>query len=231
MTLLRNFALLFVAALTASAGPASGAPAKIDWTRVTTQSAIGGNILGNPAAPTRLVEYVSYTCGHCAHFVGEATQPLKDGWVRSGQVSIEIRNLFRDRYDFTAAMLARCGGKVRFMGNHEALFANQNDWMTKIEAYEVAPSTLAADAAPQIVIQDIADKTGLNALMMKRGYTAAQLHQCLIDPKAFAAIAAMTKYALEQVHATGTPTFVINDKVTDAHTWSDLKPLLPANRN
>jgi protein-disulfide isomerase len=227
----RNIACIWIVAAGCWGTSAAAAPAKIDWTRVTTQSAMGGNILGNPAAPIKLVEYISYTCSHCAHFVAESAQPLKEGWVRRGQVSIEIRNLFRDRYDFTAAVLARCGGKVRFMGNHEALFANQAEWMTKIEAYEAAPSTLPADAQPPVIIQDIANKTGLNALMMKRGYTAAQLHQCLSDTKAFAAVAAMTKYATEQVHATGTPSFVINDKLTNAHRWSDLQPLLPANRN
>ena len=33
----------------------------------------GAFVMGKPAAPAKLVEYLSYTCGHCAHFTGEAS--------------------------------------------------------------------------------------------------------------------------------------------------------------
>src|SRR4051812_27451591 len=86
----------------------------VDWTSRVTVSPIGGHVMGNPAAPTKVVEYISYTCSHCAHFVNEGAPKLKEGWVKTGKATVEVRNAVRDRYDMTAALLARCGGPARF---------------------------------------------------------------------------------------------------------------------
>jgi hypothetical protein len=59
---------------------------------------------------------------------------IKNQFVATGKVSFEIRNLVRDPMDLTAAMLARCGGKGRFFGNHRHLMATQAQWAQGIEA-------------------------------------------------------------------------------------------------
>src|SRR3546814_17929114 len=73
-------------------------------------SNIGGFVMGKPDARTSLVEYISYTCSHCAEFTQKAAAPLKINWISTGAINVEIRNAVRDRYDLTAALLARCGG-------------------------------------------------------------------------------------------------------------------------
>lgn len=218
------FSLLLVPSI------AHAAPAR-NWANMVTLSKEGAYVIGNPAAKTRLVEYVSYTCPHCAHFVAEGTAPLKAGWVSKGLIAVEIRNLVRDRYDFTAALLARCGGAAKFPSNHEALFAAQNDWIAKAQVYESQPSTLADDATPAMVMTEIADKTGMLALLAKRGVTPGQSRACIADKQAFATIMALTKRALEQDRVTGTPSFLLNGKLTEAHDWGSLKPLLPTPAN
>ncbi|MCB8828310.1 DsbA family protein, partial [Escherichia coli] len=60
---------VFLASATTAALVAA-APAA-DWTRHVTQTAKGAFVLGNPAAPIKLVEYGSYTCSHCAAFSKE----------------------------------------------------------------------------------------------------------------------------------------------------------------
>ncbi len=227
MTFLR---FLLVVLLTLVAAPLAAAPAK-DWSRTVVQTPGGAFLIGNPAAKTRLVEYVSYTCPHCAHFVAEGTQPLKAGWIARGTMSVEIRNLIRDRFDLAAALLARCGGPARFPGNHEAIFANQQAWMEKAVAYEKAPSTLPAGASHAQMLTDIADKTGLIALMGKRGVTPAQSRTCLADEATTNRIMAMTKAAVEQEHIQGTPSFMLNGKLTEAYGWDTLRPLLPVPAN
>lgn len=219
--------LLFVLGLVLLPAAARAAPPK-DWSRTVTVTPEGAYAIGNPAAKTRLVEYVSYTCPHCAHFVAEATGPLKSGWVSRGALVTEVRNLVRDRYDLAAALLALCGGQARFPGNHEAIFAAFPQWIEKVQAYETAPSTLPADANLDAALIDVADKTGLFALMSKRGITPAQGRACLIDAKAREAVMAMRKRALEQDGITGTPGFLIDGKRVDAHDWAALRPLLPA---
>ncbi len=203
---------------------AAFAAAAPDWTARVALSPIGGHVLGNPAAPTKLVEYVSYTCSHCAHFVGEASQPLRDRYVKGGKLSVEVRNAVRDKYDLTAALLARCGGPRRFFGNHEALFANQDPWMEKLTAYDrdaVKPTEEKA------ALRDIGQKTGLYALMAKRGFTPAQLDACVNDPNAMKQILAMTDEAWNKVRITGTPSFTLNGTLVRGSDWTRLQAALP----
>ena len=228
------FRTSLAAALTATslvASPVHAAPAKsqADWTHIVTLEPNGAYLLGNPAAKTRLVEYFSYTCSHCAHFMVEAMGPLRTGWIRQGLVALEFRNLVRDPYDATAALLARCGGKARFLANHEALFNNFDAWIPKIEAFAAArdPNTPARDQAT--ALGEIADKTGLTALLSKAGLTQAAQRACLGNKEQFNTVIAMTKEATEKLGVTGTPSFLINNMlIKDAHNWATLKPQLPA---
>lgn len=211
--------------LTLLAIPASAlaAPAA-NWLTQIVLSPIGGHVLGNPAAPTRLVEYVSYTCSHCAHFVGEASEPLRANYVKGGKLSVEVRNAVRDRYDLTAALLARCGGPKRFFGNHEALFANQDAWMEKLMAYEKDATRPTEQKA---ALRDIGQKTGLYALMAKRGYKPAQLDACINDPASMKQILAMTDEAWNKVQITGTPAFTVNGTLVHGSDWTRLQAALP----
>jgi len=214
---------LAILALIALPGALIAAPAA-NWTARVAQSPIGGHVLGNPAAPTKLVEYVSYTCSHCAHFVGEASAPLKADYVKGGKVSVEVRNAVRDKYDLTAALLARCGGPRRFFGNHEALFANQDAWMEQLQAYDRG----AAKPSEQIAaLRDIARNTGLYALMGKRGFTPAQLDACIANPVAMKQILAMTDEAWNKVKIGGTPGFTINGALAGGSSWATLRDALP----
>src|SRR3546814_914017 len=109
---------------------------RVDWTKRYSMSNIGGFVMGKPDARTSLVEYISYTCSHCAEFTQKAAAPLKINWISTGAINVEIRNAVRDRYDLTAALLARCGGATKFFGNHHALFANHDTWMKQVAAYD-----------------------------------------------------------------------------------------------
>ena len=219
----------FILAVLALLPAAAIAQQSADWTNRVTLPPIGGHVLGNPLAPTKLVEYVSYTCNHCADFVAAASAPLKAGWVKGGKTSVEVRNAVRDRYDLTAAMLARCGGAARFYGNHEALFANQTAWFPQIEAYEAAKDKAVTGESNTDVMKDIGRKTGLYALMGKRGFTPAQLDGCITNPTAMKQVLAMTDDAWKGVKITGTPNFTLNGKLlANTATWASLKTALPA---
>lgn len=197
-----------------------------NWVGRVVMTPIGGHYMGNPAAPTKLTEYVSYTCSHCAHFVRDGSAPLKADYVKGGKVGIEVRNAVRDKYDLTAALLARCGGPGKFMGNHEALFDNQDAWMPQIEAYDA--STEAKPTDQVAALQAIGQKTGLYALMTKRGYTAKQLNACVASPQAMKQVLAMTDDAWNKVKITGTPGFVVNGTLVKGSTWEQLQAALPA---
>ena len=130
----------------------------------------------------------------------------------------------RDKYDLTAALLARCGGPTKFMGNHEALFANQSAWITQVESYD-RDAQKPADQIP--ALQDIGQKTGLYALMNKRGFTNAQLNACIANPQSMKQVLAMTDEAWTKVKITGTPGFTINGTKVDGSNWATVKAALP----
>ncbi|MEJ7935881.1 thioredoxin domain-containing protein [Sphingobium sp. AN558] len=215
--LLAFLIFLPAASFAAAAGP--------NWVARVAISAVGGHVMGNPAAKTRVIEYVSYTCSHCAHFVGEASAPLKANYVRGGKVSVEVRHAVRDKYDMAAALLARCGGPRRFFGNHEMLFANQSVWMKQVIAYDGDAAAKPTDQ--KAALRDIGQKTGLYALMTKRGFARRQLDACINDPVATKALVAMTDEAWNKVKIQGTPGFTVNGTLVGGSDWAALQAALP----
>jgi protein-disulfide isomerase len=198
-----------------------------DWTRTVSMTADGAYVLGNPRAPTRITEYLSYTCPHCAHFVAEASAPLKDR-VRRGLVRIELRNAIRDAYDLTAAVLARCGGKARVFADSEALFAQQATWLPKVQAYENTRGDKAfEDTGARLA--DIAAATGLTGFMAKRGLKPHAQLQCLADKRTQDMLAAMATDAWEDRKIEGTPTLAVNGRLLPGvHDWAGLSAALNA---
>jgi protein-disulfide isomerase len=207
--------------------PARAQPTGQDWSRSVTISQGGAFLFGNPAAQTRLVEYFSYTCPHCADFAKESNATLL-ALVKSGRLSIEFRNYVRDGYDLAAALLARCGGAARFMATHDAIFSGYDDWMTRVQSDSRSRTNAAAqDQTAQLI--DMADKTGLTALVARQGISADTARACLANKNNLATILAITAGVWDAAPAfEGTPSFLIDGKlVAGVHGWASLRPLLP----
>lgn len=200
-----------------------------DWTQRVTMSDKGGHIMGNPLAKHRLTEYMSYTCSHCAKFEMEANAPLKSGFVKNGHVSFEVRNLVLNSIDLTAAIVARCGGRTKFFGNHRALLSSQASWMKALQTSSPEVMKGFDEGTVPERIKKIAKAAGFYGVMQKRGFSAGQVDACLADQKAQDTVLAMTKYAAETLKLTGTPSFTINNKTVDrVHSWDNLRPILTA---
>lgn len=226
--LIRPIATLFAALLllTGAVMTPAAAQAQTDWTKTVTVTSKGGFILGNPAAKTKLVEYMSYSCPHCADFAKEANTELK-ARIKTGQFSVEYRNFIRDPFDLSAALVARCGGQTHFLANHEAIFSSYDAWMEKAQTYSKDPPKIE-DRAAQLA--DIADKVGFIALAGKNGLAPDVTRKCIADPNAMATVLALTAGAWDaDPNFEGTPTFLLNGKVVRGiHSWQGLKPQLPA---
>lgn len=218
----------FAIALPLAPANAQQKPAAADWSRHTALGPNGAFIVGNPKAPTKLVEYLSYTCSHCAHFQAASMPELKAQWVKRGLVSVEYRNFVQDPFNLTAALLARCGGAARFLGNHEAAFADFQPWMERAQAFAAKQKDAPAATDEAAEFARIADGTGLTAMFTKRGLAPAVQRKCLADKQALATILGLTKSAVAMKEFTGTPFFLINGKPQpDAHDLASLRPLLP----
>ncbi|CAM3126955.1 Protein-disulfide isomerase [Sphingomonas antarctica] len=215
-----------ILSILAAIGLTAAAPAP-DWTRRVTQTPTGAYVLGNPAAKVRLVEYLSYTCPHCAHFTKESATPLRQNYIRSGKVSVEFRHAIRDGLDLTAALLTRCGAPASFFTRSETVFANQDAMFTKIEAWQAAnPAPASMDAA----VKAFATGSGLSTLMAAQGVPLARQNQCLADPKMRAALVAQADEAWKKRQIPGTPAFILDDQLLGGD-WKSLEPQLRAKVN
>jgi protein-disulfide isomerase len=178
--------------IAAGAVAAYSAPAKTNWLLTFSVTDKGSHIIGNPAAPLKLTEYMSYTCGHCADFENNDAPALKSQYVATGKASFEIRNFVLNPVDLTAAMLARCGGKARFFGNHKHLLATQKVWLGKTDKISKATNAKLQAEDYAGYMTGVYVETGLSGVMQQRGVTLAQGKACLADKAALNAIIAMS---------------------------------------
>lgn len=216
-------------ALAGAASLASGAlnaQAKPNWLLAFTVTDKGAHIVGNPAAPHKVVEYLSYTCSHCADFEAKEAPAFKTHYIASGKASLEIRNYVLNAYDLTAAMLARCGGKGRFFGNQKHLMATQPVWLGKTGNISAATrAKLQAEDYHGFMAGAYAE-LGLGPIMQQRGVGTAQAKACLADKAALKAVIDMTD-AGSAMGVTGTPTFLVNGELQEhMHSFAELKAKL-----
>jgi protein-disulfide isomerase len=217
---------ILAAALGAMTLVAAAKPAT-DWSKHVSQTPAGAFVLGNPAAQTRLIEYVSYTCPHCAHFTNEASGPLRTRYVANGRTVIEIRHAVRDPIDLVATLLARCTGPSRFFAAHERLFATQDQWLQRGATYVGANEAALKAAKPPQIFQMLAKGAGLGPVV---GLNDAQVNACLANQAAQKPVLAMTDEAWSKRSIPGTPYFMINGAgVENTSNWAALEPHLKKN--
>ncbi len=214
--------LLALVALVALAA----APAR-DWTRAVTRTPAGATLIGNPAARVKLVEYLSYTCPHCAHFTQESATTLRGAFVRSGSTSVEVRHfVIGGALDLSATVLARCAGP-RFAVASDAIFARQEDWIRRGSDYAQANADkLKALPTPQ-VLRLLADGSGLTELVRAAvRLTPKSVDTCFANKIDLDRVIAMTDAASKTVP--GTPGFAINGVFLGTTNWAALQPQLRA---
>lgn len=195
-----------------------------DWSRTAVRTPTGAHLIGNPAARVKVIEYSSFTCPHCGHFAVQSEPVLKKQMIARGSTSLEVRNLVRDRLDLAAAVIARCGGAPRYARLSQAIFAAQDQWLARGGDFEQANQARIALYPMLAQLRAYADGTGLTTIGLANGLTPAAINACFADQAAVdALVTASSKIPAE---VTGTPTFYINGRVTPAHDWATLEPLL-----
>jgi len=216
----------WAAVLLAAAPLAMAAAAGHNWlaTAVVTP---GGHRLGNPAAPTKLIEFVSYTCPHCGHFFKEADGAIKLAYIQPGKVSVEVRHVIRDPIDYTAVVLAECGDPRKFFGNHDMFFARQDTWLDKLQGASKAQQDRWYSGPIPQRLRAIAADAGFYDMMETRGYSRVQVNDCLNDTKKVDALLKQSQSDGKQFGVNSTPSFAINGKVLDIHSWEELQKVLP----
>jgi protein-disulfide isomerase len=199
-----------------------------DWTAVVSETPEGGFVMGNPNAPVKLVEYASITCPHCAEFTEEASEPLKNRYVKSGQVSWEYRPYMLFPTDPGIFMLLRCQGAGPFFQLTDQLYASQPQWMAKLQQLpEAELQRLQAMPAKQRAAA-LAKAAGMDQFFRQRGMPQARIDACLADQQALQRLVEITNVGTTQHGVGGTPTFLINNTLVELDpnrgVWEQLEP-------
>ncbi len=207
------------------------APRTINWATTTSQTAEGTHITGNPDARRKLIEFVSYTCPHCAQFERDAGSALLVGYVADGSTSVEVRHLVRDPVDLTVAMLAQCGTPRQFQLNHSALMRSHDRWMAAARTASAGQQQRWRSGSYSARMQAIASDIGLYPIMQSRGFNRRQAETCLADDAVRTKLVAMTEKASGEQNVQGTPSFMLNGVLlAGTHSWPMLETQLRARR-
>ena len=190
------------------------------------QASDGGHLFGNPEAEKKLIEFMSYTCSHCAEFARKGDAAIKLSYVPTGKISYEVRHLIRDTVDLTAALLTHCGDEKKFGGNHEAIMYRFDEWMDKARNATQAQRSRWQFGTNSARFQAIASDLDFYEIMETRGYRRADLDRCLSDEAKAKALADTSAADVAKYQLTGTPSFVLDGKLLEAHDWPSLEKRL-----
>ncbi|WP_114953389.1 DsbA family protein [Sphingosinicella terrae] len=211
-------------AIAAGAAPAQEAPrpAQRDWTANVVATPEGGIRIGNPEARVKVIEYLSFVCPHCAHFAEEGTPALLRDHVRTGRVSLEVRNYILNGTDVAATMLARCATPANYLRFGDRLLSTQSQWVGRVQAIPPAQrQEMMAMSVPDRLTR-IAETGGLIETAARFGLPAAQARRCLADTAAFNRLGEI-RQAAAALGVQGTPTFLINGAVQEVNDWPSIQ--------
>jgi protein-disulfide isomerase len=200
----RRAMIALAAAATAAMNPAMAQ----ETTTATGADAPGDFSLGSPDAKVKIVEYASFTCPHCASFHAAVFKQLKADYIDTGKVHFTLREVYFDRYGLWAAMVARCGGDMRYFGIHDMLFDQQQDWAASQDPTEVVAK--------------------LRTIGLAAGLDDAALDVCLNDQAKAEAMIKQFEANMAADDVKGTPTIFVNGAKHANMSYDDLKAIIEA---
>jgi protein-disulfide isomerase len=191
----------------AAAATAAMTPALAQETGTATAGP-GDFSLGSADAKVKMVEYASFTCPHCAAFHDTTFKQLKTDYIDTGKVHFTLREVYFDRYGLWAALIARCGGEMKYFGIHDMLFAKQKEW--------------AASEDPMQVVEN------LKTIGRSAGLEDAAMDACLNDQPTAEALIKQFQTNFEADGVEGTPTLFINGAKHSNMAYDELKAIIEA---
>lgn len=164
--------------------------------------------LGAEDAPVTIVEYASFTCGHCANFHEENFPKLKEEYIDTGKVKFVQRDVYFDAVGLWAGILARCGGDDKYYAVSDMLFDEQKKWLSGGSGDEIAAN--------------------LRKIGLKAGMSEDQMTACWDDKATAESLIAtfQTNATADEIEAT--PTFIIGGEKVMNQPWDDMKEVIEA---
>jgi len=187
-----------------------------------------GHLIGNPEAKTQLVEFISYTCPHCADFAVQGEPAIELALLAPGKIGVEVRPVIRNALDLTVSLLVQCGDPAGFKDRHRAFMLSQDEWLGKAMN---APQSQQAiwGRGDKAARMNAASALGLSAMLAQRGQSQAMLDACVMDDVAARQLIDNGRADYAEFAVPGTPSFAMDGKLLDkVHSWPALYPVLSA---
>lgn len=186
--------------ITPSAAQAQTAEAPVDLSRVLEMEQ------GNPDAAVTVYEFASFTCPHCANFHRDVYPQLKAEYIDTGLIRFIYREVYFDAYGLWAALVARCGGPMRYFGIAEILYTEQSEWARGADGGAVAES--------------------LRAIGRRAGMSDDELNACLTDRDMAMAMMQVYQNGVTEFGVRSTPSFVINGTLHSNMSFAEFQAIL-----
>ena len=215
--MLKQITAEFAAVLAIGAAP----PQSKNFVTNVTRTATGSHLIGNPEAKDTLVEFVSYTCGHCAAFEREGAELMKAQYVATGRMKFEVRHRVLNVVDMTVATGVHCLPTAKFFTAHSAMLRSQDKWLAKASSATASQQARWKAGTPRDKMRAVASDIGLYDMLGRHGLSRSQLDNCFGAPAVYQPITDQTAAASKR-GINGTPTFELNGVRLAAITARDV---------
>lgn len=165
----------------------------------------GDVLIGNPDAPVEIIEYASFTCGHCGTFARTVIPQLEDTYIKAGQVKLIIRSFLRNQLDMGMSMIASCGTREQNLALTKKFFNTQETWMKSKE-----------------LMND------LFKMAAEEGLTREAIQACFQDPALQKGLIKQNELAQSLYKVNSTPTLIVAGKTVENPNFANLKKAIAA---
>jgi protein-disulfide isomerase len=169
----------------------------VDMAAVLKPGALPEMSLGKEDAKVTIVEYMSMTCPHCAHFHNTTFDEIRKKYVDTGKARFVIREFPFDPRAAAAFMLARCN-------------PSKPDDLSTPEQYFPMVSMLFKQQQTWAAAED--GRAALLQMSKLAGFSEDSFTKCLTNQKLLDEVNATRERGSKEFGVNATPTFLINGK-------------------
>ncbi|WP_170294799.1 thioredoxin domain-containing protein [Roseospira navarrensis] len=166
--------------------PEAAADSASEATDATEAATYQEHILGDPDAPVQILEFSSFTCGHCATFHQDHLPELKDRYIDTGKANLRLVDFPLDNLAGAVSLITRCAPSERYQAFVETFYGDPAAWQTRTP------------------------RESLTSIARLGGMSKEDVDACLQNETLYREILDRQEQARERYNITGTPTFVIN---------------------
>jgi protein-disulfide isomerase len=87
-------------------------------------------VFGDPKAKVTVIEYMSLTCPHCAHFQTAEFPAIKKNYIDTGKIRFLLRDFPLDSQALAGALIVRCVAPEKGLKLTNLLLQNQDHWVS-----------------------------------------------------------------------------------------------------